>query len=172
MHYSRAMPRAPASSRSALAASLLALATALAPATPAPAQIADSAAAAAVIAESASAFSRALERGDATEMTGQYVDDATLIPPSGRLVIGRDAILAFWTPRSPDFRTLEHSLTTDQLVVTGDVAMEVGIWRQRGQLRQEAPTESAGRYFVVWRHQPDGSWKMQFDSWTAPFPED
>jgi ketosteroid isomerase-like protein len=105
-------------------------------------------------------------------MADQYVDDATLIPPSGRLVTGRDAILAFWTPRNPDFRTLEHSLTTDRLVVTGDVAMEVGTWRQRGQLREEAPTESAGRYLVVWRRQADGTWRMQFDSWTASFPED
>ena len=111
--------------------------------------VADSAAAAAAIAESASAFSRALERGDAAGMASQYVDDATLIPPSGRLVTGRDAILAFWTPRNPDFRTLEHSLTTDRLVITGDVAMEVGTWRQQGQLREEAPIESAGRYLVV-----------------------
>jgi ketosteroid isomerase-like protein len=139
---------------------------------PVRAQVADSAGAAASIAESAAAFSRALEGGDATAMTGQYVDDATLIPPGGRLVTGRDAILAFWTPRNPEFRTLEHSLTTDRLVVSGDVAMEVGTWRQRGQLRQEVPTESAGRYLVVWRRQPDGSWRMQFDSWTAPFPED
>ena len=139
---------------------------------PARAQVADSAAAAAGIAESAGAFSRALERGDAAAMTDRYVDDATLIPPGGRLVTGREAILAFWTPRNPDFRTLEHSLTTDRLVVTGDVAMEVGTWRQRGQLRQEEPTESAGRYLVVWRRLPDGSWKMQFDSWTAPFPAD
>lgn len=134
-------------------------------------QVADSDATSA-IAESASAFSRALERGDAAGMADQYVDDATLIPPSGRLVTGRDAILAFWTPRNPDFRTLKHSLTTDRLVVTGDVAMEVGTWRQRGQLREEAPTESAGRYLVVWRRQADGTWRMQFDSWTAPFPED
>jgi ketosteroid isomerase-like protein len=153
-------------------ATLSLLATALAPARTACAQVADSAAAAAAIAESASAFSRALERGDATEMADQYVDDATLIPPGGRLFTGRDAILAFWTPRNPDFRTLEHSLTTDRLVITGDVAMEVGTWRQRGQLREEAPTESSGRYLVVWRRQSDDSWKMQFDSWTAPFPED
>jgi ketosteroid isomerase-like protein len=91
----------------------------------------------------------------------------------GRLVTpGRDAILAFWTPRNPEFRTLQHSLTTDRLVVTGGVAMEVGTWRQRGQLGEEAPKESAGRYLVVWRRQANGSWKMQFDSWTAPFPED
>jgi uncharacterized protein (TIGR02246 family) len=158
-------------SRVSLAA-LWALATALGPATPGRAQVADSAAAAAAIAESADAFSRALERGDAAGMADQYVADATLIPPGGRLVTGRDAILAFWTPRNPDFRTLEHSLTTDRLVVSGDVALEVGTWRQRGQLREEAPTESAGRYLVVWRRQADGAWKMQFDSWTAPFPED
>jgi ketosteroid isomerase-like protein len=139
---------------------------------PVRAQVADSASAAAAISESAVAFSRALVRGDAAGMAGQYVDDATLIPPSGRLVTGRDAILAFWTPRNPDFRTLEHSLTSDRLVITGDVATEVGTWRQRGQLREETPTESAGRYLVVWRRQPDGAWRMQFDSWTAPFPED
>ena len=57
-------------------------------------------------------------------------------------------------------------------VVTGDVAIEVGTWRQRGRLREEPPGESAGRYLVVWRRLPDGRWKMQFDSWTAPFPED
>ena len=133
---------------------------------------ADSVAAAAGIARSASALSRALERGDAAAMADQYVEDATLVPPNGRMVTGRDAILAFWTPRNPDFRTLAHSLTTDRLEVAGEVAVEVGTWRQKGQLRDEAARESAGRYLVVWRRQPDGSWKMQFDSWTATFPED
>lgn len=132
----------------------------------------DSAAAAAGIAETAGAFSRALERGDAAGMAAQYVDDATLVPPNGRMVTGRDAILTFWTPRNPDFRTLAHSLTTDRLEVTDDVAIEVGTWRQKGQLRAEEASESAGRYLVVWRRQQDGSWKMRFDSWTAPFPED
>jgi len=158
-----------------LAVSIVALSlavTMLVLAPSAQAQVADSSAAAAGIAASASAFSRALERGDAAGMTDQYVDDATLITPTGRLFTGREAILAFWTPRNPDFRTLEHSLTTDRLVVTGDVAMEVGTWRQKGQLRQEEPTQSAGRYLVVWRRLPDASWKMQFDSWTAPFPAD
>lgn len=136
------------------------------------AQVADSAAAAAAIAASAAAFSRALEVGDAAAMADQYVSDATLIPPNGRLVSGHDAILAFWTPRNPEFRTLDHSLATDRLVVAGDVAIEVGTWRQRGQLRDEPPTEAAGRYLVVWRRLSDGGWKMQFDSWTAPFDDD
>lgn len=133
---------------------------------------ADSTAAVEGIAQSAQAFSRALERGDAEAMAAQYVDDAVLVPPGGRMVAGRDSIRAFWTPRNPDFRTLAHSLTTDRLEVVGEVAVEVGTWRQEGQLRDEDPRESAGRYLVVWRRQPDGAWKMQFDSWTAPFPED
>jgi uncharacterized protein (TIGR02246 family) len=132
----------------------------------------DSAAAAAAIAQAASSFSRALERGDARGMSAQYLDDATLVPPSGRLVSGREAILAFWTPRNPEFHTLEHSLATDRLEVSGDVAVEVGTWRQRSQLREEEPRESAGRYVVVWRRLPDGTWRMQLDTWTAPFPED
>ena len=132
----------------------------------------DSAAAAASIGRAASAFSRALERGDAEGMSAQYVDDAMLVPPNGRLVEGREAILVFWTPRNPEFRTLEHSLTTDRLDVTGDVAVEVGTWHQRSQLRDEDPREAAGRYVVVWRRLADGSWKMQYDTWTAPFPED
>ncbi len=132
----------------------------------------DSTAAAEGIAISAQAFSRALERADAEEMAAQYVVDAVLVPPSGRMIAGRDSIRAFWTPKNPDFRTLAHSLTTDRLQVVGEVAVEVGTWRQEGQLRDEAPRESAGRYLVVWRRLPDGAWKMQFDSWTAPFPED
>lgn len=134
--------------------------------------LADSAAAAEGIAQSAQAFSRALERGDADGMAAQYVDDAVVVPPGGRMIAGRDSIRAFWTPRNADFRTLAHSLTTDRLEVVGEVAVEVGTWRQEGQLRDEAPRESAGRYQVVWRRQPDGAWKMQFDTWTAPFPED
>lgn len=133
---------------------------------------ADSAAAAEGIALSAQAFSRALERGDAEGMAAQYVDDAVLVPPGGRMIAGRDSIRLFWTPRNPDFRTLAHSLTTDRLEVAGDMAVEVGTWRQEGQLGDQEVRESAGRYLVVWRRQPDGGWKMQFDSWTAPFPED
>ena len=132
----------------------------------------DSTAAAEGIARSAQAFSRALERGDAEAMAAQYVDDAVLVPPGGRMIAGRDSIRAFWAPRNPDFRTLAHSLTTDRLEVVGDAAVEVGTWRQEGQVSGQQPRESAGRYLVVWRRQQDGAWKMQFDSWTAPFAED
>ena len=123
------------------------------------------------IGRSASAFSRALEAGDAAGMAAQYTDDATLIPPNGRLFTGREAIVQFWTPRNPDFRTLEHRLTTDRLEVSGDVATEVGTWYQKGQRGDEEPTESSGRYLVVWRRQADGEWKMQFDAWTRPFDD-
>lgn len=138
-------------------------------AAPAPAQDTEDGGVAEAIARSAAAFSRALEAGDAAAMAAQYTDDATLIPPNGRLIDGRDAIQEFWTPRNPDFQTLRHELTTNRLEVSGDVATEVGTWFQRAQLGDGEPTESSGRYLVVWRRQPDGEWKMQFDSWTRPF---
>lgn len=123
---------------------------------------------AAAIGASAAAFSRALERGDGEGMAAQYTDDATLVPPNGRVVTGKEAIRAFWTPRNPDFRTLDHSLTTERLEVTGDAAIEVGTWRQRARLGDDPPRETEGRYLVVWRRQPEGTWKMQFDAWTRP----
>src|SRR5688572_23264893 len=137
----------------------------------APARAQDPAAeAAAGIGRAASAFSRALEAGDAATMAAQYTDDATLIPPNGALVTGREAILAFWTPRNPDFRTTRHNLATDRLEVAGDVAIEVGTWTQEGGAKDAEPTSSSGRYLVVWRRGADGVWRMQFDSWTRPFP--
>ena len=147
----------------------LALLSILALAAPARAQ--DPAAeAAAGIARAASAFSRALEAGDAATMAAQYTDDATVIPPNGALVTGREAIQEFWTPRTPDFRTIRHGLATDRLEVAGDVAIEVGTWSQEGGMKDAEPASSSGRYLVVWRRGADGEWRMQFDSWTRPFP--
>lgn len=128
----------------------------------------DSAAAAAAIGEAARAFSRALERGDAATMADQYTDDATLLPPNGRPVTGADAIEAFWTPRNPEFRTERHELVTERLEVSCDVAIDLGRWRQVARVGEAPPTDTWGRYLVVWRRTAPGEWRMEFDAWTRP----
>lgn len=128
--------------------------------------------AASAIAEASQAFSRAMERRDPATMAAQYTEDATLLPPNGKPVTGAEAIESYWTPRNPQFRTVRHELTTERLEVSCDVAVDLGRWRQVAQRGEEAPTDTWGRYLVVWRRTGEGDWKMQFDAWTRAVEED
>lgn len=132
----------------------------------------DSLDAAAAILEASRAFSRAMERGDAAAMAALYTADATLLPPNGKPVTGIEAIERFWTPRNPEFRTVRHELTTERLEVSGDVATDLGRWRQVARMGDEPESEAWGRYLVVWRRTGDAEWRMQFDAWTRPVEDD
>lgn len=118
------------------------------------------------IAEASRAFSEAYVSNDTDALKNLYSEDALLLPP-GSDVRGRDAAGQYfrWGPR---YRQLAHSMTSSELMIRGDIAVDVGTWHSTNQRGEDPPATASGRYLVVWVRHSDGRWRMQYDMWHRP----
>jgi ketosteroid isomerase-like protein len=78
---------------------------------------------------------------------------------------GRDAVMKAWADFfAADGPTLSWTPLKGEVVGAGDVGYTTG----RSVLRQKGAdgkvTERRGQYITIWRKQPDGAWKVVFDT--------
>jgi ketosteroid isomerase-like protein len=80
-------------------------------------------------------------------------------------VVGGDAIRGFWEG-ALNSGLSGGTLETVAFEEHGDVAIEWGVYTM-----EMGGQSDAGKYVVVHRRQPDGSWKMGIDIWNSSRPE-
>ena len=115
------------------------------------------------IADLSTRFVQGLEKGDSDIVASVYAPDALLFPPGSDMVEGA-GIRDFWQGAIDN--GLTGSLETVAVEEHGDVAVEHG----RFQLRVGTEEVDHGKYVVVHRRQPDGSWLMGLDIWNSSKP--
>jgi uncharacterized protein (TIGR02246 family) len=106
---------------------------------------------------------------DPDAMASVYEDDARLLPPNAEAIRGRDAITRYWRAGiEMGLRRLE--LDTGYLQRAHDIAVEVGRFTVWMQPDGGEPLAEIGKYVVVHRRQPDGSWRraVEIFNWDAP----
>ena len=111
-------------------------------------------------------FSEAFARGDAKALSAMYTPDAIAFPPDSEMIRGNEAIGAFWKA-TRDGGVQSAALTTDDVGRSGDIAYEVGKVSLTIHPVGKEPTKTAAKYVVVWKRQPDGSWKLHRDIWNS-----
>jgi ketosteroid isomerase-like protein len=109
-------------------------------------------------------FVEAVEKGDAAAIASLYAPDARAMPPGAPTVTGQ-GIQDLWQGFL-DMGVNGAALTTVSLEELGDVAIEVGQY----EMRVNANVADVGKYVVVHRRQPDGSWKFGIDMWSSDRP--
>ncbi len=118
------------------------------------------------IAAASRAFSEAYVRGDTARIRSLYAVDAVLLPP-GRELRGRDRIARYFAPSARRVN-VSHAMESSELRLAGDVAIDVGIWRNTWRIGDEPEQSAQGRYLVVWRRGPDSRWRIEYDMWHRP----
>lgn len=104
------------------------------------------------------AFAAALRSGDASAAAAIYADDATLLAPDADVVRGRTAIERFWrTGVETGIEQVEFVVI--ELQQRGEVAFEVGRYALFLAPESGASVVDRGRYLVVHRVEPDGTWR-------------
>jgi ketosteroid isomerase-like protein len=116
---------------------------------------------------------------DPVALAGLYAEDGLVLPPSGGLVRGREAIQKYWsgsTRRSLTFSTLQKN-------VCGDSGFFVGNYRARearsGRFypaspfvllgSRATPVPISGNFALCLRRANDGKWKVASDMWTENY---
>jgi len=113
-------------------------------------------------------------RGDMSGVARMYEDDAVMISSRGERYQGRAAIDAYWNPpQKPGQGSKPGKWTLEVLSVEGTEFMPVQRGRSilEGQWEGKATTSDV-QFVVVWRKQPDGSYRISVDSWWPTEPPD
>ena len=115
-------------------------------------------------------FVRNANRKDAAALVaGFYAEDATLLPPNAPMISGAAAIRDFWTSVI-NAGAADVSLNTTKLEVSGDLAYGIGNYSFTLPAATGERTRDDGSYMVVYRRQPDGSWKVVADMFSSDKP--
>lgn len=107
--------------------------------------------------EGAAALAAALARGDAPGAAALYSDDGKLLTSAAKLISGRNEIEAYWR-EGIGFGLSSLELEALDVQLLGGVAIEIG--RYTLVVRDGS---DAGKYLVLHRRQPDGSWRRAVD---------
>jgi uncharacterized protein (TIGR02246 family) len=112
------------------------------------------------------AYMSAWKSANAGQIADLYTDDALVLYPNQPAVNGKSAIRAYFQSFFGDFAQKEFVLESSEVEIAGDWAFDRGTYRWKGVPRAGAggdPAEDHGKYLVILRRQPDGTWKVARD---------
>jgi uncharacterized protein (TIGR02246 family) len=112
------------------------------------------------------AYIRAMRDRDVDGLAQHFADDAILLPQASTIQRGQAAIRQWFGTWLPAAIFDEFSVRSEEIAVSGDTAYEVGTFRQVWATKGEPPAAYRGRYLMVWRHEPDGQWRILRDMFT------
>ena len=116
-------------------------------------------------------FEQAVERNDTTTaLAANYADDAIVMPQGTEAWRGRDAIQKGFVGMNKQMPIKDMDLKTDDVTVGGDLAVETGTYEMTMQPSGGKEMKDKGKYVVVWKRQPDGSWKIVRDIFNSDNP--
>lgn len=114
-------------------------------------------------------FSEAFNRGDVAALAVMYDTGGVVLAPNAPPMHGRQNIEALWAgARQQGFKTL--NLIVDTVEPIGNHAIELGRYTLVIQPPGQAETTDRGKYMVLWKRQPDGSWKLYRDMFNTSMP--
>ena len=124
----------------------------------------------AVIDSMNAAFLAALERGDAATAASNYAEDAVFMSANDKAWRGRDAVQKGLAGMLSQFSFKDAKLTTEDVILRGDLAVETGAYSWTLQPKSGTATKDVGKYLTVWQRDGAGTWKIIRDISNTDLP--
>jgi uncharacterized protein (TIGR02246 family) len=110
-------------------------------------------------------FSAAMKRADAGAIASMFTEDGEyIVAATNGFTTGRAAIEELFAGRFKAARFLDVTITTVSVQVDGGTAYETGTNKVTLQAGDGPAVTRTGRYLTVWKHQPDGVWRIRVDA--------
>lgn len=111
-----------------------------------------------------SSMERALNDSNIQQLKAVYTDDAVLIPAEDRALNDKKAIVSFWHDRFNN-ATSRYHIDVIHYRVNKNIAHLSALWSAT-VITPDIQSEVRYGYLTnVMKRQPDGSWKIQQQSW-------
>jgi uncharacterized protein (TIGR02246 family) len=98
--------------------------------------------------------------GDPQPYVNNYADDGISMNPGAPATTGKAATLAMFQQMMQGAKLSDISFTTQDVVVSGDLAVEHGVYKWTVTPTGGPAMPDSGKFLTVWRKQADGSWKI------------
>lgn len=98
---------------------------------------------------------------------GFYAEDATVMPPNGPAIKGRDAIKSFLEMFPP---ITEMKMARQQIDGSGTLAYDVERYTSLVTPPGLTAIADTGKLVWVWKKQTDGSWRVLVEIWNSDLP--
>ena len=115
-------------------------------------------------------FSAAMVKGDTATVKSLYADDALMMGANEKAVRGANEIAKSFAAMHATMKIPAFELKAQDVIVAGDYAIETGAYTMTMQPKTGKAMPDVGKYIVVWKHQPDGSWKIIRDIYNSDQP--
>jgi ketosteroid isomerase-like protein len=103
-------------------------------------------------------------KGNLSALDQVYTQDARILPPGAPMISGREGIKKFWSDLVAAVHATGALLESDDVMLTGDGAVEIGHATLTVQPPGEASAQLFAKYVVYWR-QEQSVWKWHVDIW-------
>jgi len=107
-------------------------------------------------------FMKTFNNGDYEGMASLYTEDGQMLPPNGKVIIGKSGIGDFWKG-AMDMGIKFIEMHTDEVDHQGDTVIEVS---QATLLNEEKHVIDEIKYIVIWKKQ-NGNWKLHRDMFNS-----
>ena len=109
-------------------------------------------------------------KGDVDALGRDFADDAVVFPPNAKALRGRAEIRKADSTTHSAVKMTAFKLSMDDVIVSGDYAIETGTYDQTVQPKTGKAIHDVGKYIVVFKKQSDGSWKIIRDIYNSDLP--
>ncbi len=109
-------------------------------------------------------WSAAVGAKDVAKEVSYYAEEASAFPFNAPIATGKEQILKLWTGLMsiPGF-SLSFAPTRIEVSKGGDMAYDIGTFLLTTNDAKGNPTNTQGKYVVVWKKQADKTWKVVAD---------
>jgi ketosteroid isomerase-like protein len=116
-------------------------------------------------------WDKAFNSGDIRTLVSLYTDDAKIIPPNMKPVIGTEAIREYFNAEFESFSNYKINDPADEVIILGNKAYVRGKYflNYTPKLGEEQ-LQDEGNWIMLFGRQTDGSWKCYYEIFNSKMP--
>lgn len=116
------------------------------------------------------AYVAAINSNDLEAVLGMLTDDVVFMPPNSPRLVGKGTVRQWAAPYLEAYQ-IHWDKTVLEFIVAGEWAIEQYAYVEDDKPRGDWPGLSdTGKGIIIYRHEPDGVWRVARDAWNSDLP--